>query len=113
MQAPVVEQRLPASAAPPTSRCDLCGEPTSGVPRHASPSECFVALRQALDGAREDVKLARGRLAFVEQQASTAQEALRAVAQIVRGETTPKALPRLVARIRELIAPHTASASKG
>ena len=72
-----------------------------------------MALRQALDAAREEMTLARGRLALVEHQASGAQKALRAVAELLRGETTPKTLPRLVARIKELIAPHAVSPSKG
>ena len=73
-----------------------------------------MALRQALDAAREEMTLARGRLALVEHRASGAQEALRAVAELLRGETTtPKTLSRLVARIKELIAPHAVSPSKG
>src|SRR5438128_9869020 len=103
---------LPGTAPAPR-RCDLCGEATSGAPRHASAAECFAALRQALDAAREEVTLARGRLALVEHQASGAQTALRAVAELLRGETTPKTLPRLVARIKELIAPPGVSPSKG
>ena len=71
-----------------------------------------MALRQALDAAREEVTLARGRMALVEHRASGAQEALRAVAELLRGDTTSKALPRLVARIKELIAPHTGSPVK-
>jgi hypothetical protein len=71
-----------------------------------------VGLRQALDAAREEVTLARGRLALVEHRASGAQEAFRAVAELLRGEMTPKVLPRLVARITEVIAPHAVSASK-
>ena len=72
-----------------------------------------MALRQALDAAREEVTLVRGRLALVEHHASGAQKALGAVAELLRGETTPKTLPRLVARIKELIAPHAVSPSKG
>src|SRR5213080_2340914 len=90
-------ERTSPPATAPATRCDLCGEATSGAPRHASAAECFVALRQALDTAREEVTLLRGRLALVEHQASGAQ----------------KALPRLVARIKELIAPHAVSPSKG
>src|SRR5436853_2365073 len=86
------------TSPPATRRCDLCGEATSGGPRHASAAECFVALRQALDAAREEVTLVRGRLALVEHHASGAQKALGAVAELLRGETTPKTLPRLVAR---------------
>ena len=71
-----------------------------------------MALRQALDAAREEMTLARGRLALVEHRASGAQQALRAVAELLRGDTTPKALPRLVARIKELTAPHTGSPGK-
>ena len=33
--------------------------------------------------------------------------------RVLRGEATPKTLPRLVARIKELIAPHGVSPSKG
>src|SRR5262245_1219058 len=93
----------PPTAMSTTPRCDLCGEATSGTPRHASASECFVVLRQALDAAREDVTLARGRLAVAEHRAHGAEEALQAVADLLRGETTPKALPRLVARIKALL----------
>ena len=107
------ERTSPPAPAPATRRCDLCGEATSGAPRHASAAECFVALRQALDTAREEVTLVRGRLALVEHQASGAEKALRAVAELLRAETTPKTLPRLVARIKELIAPHAVSPSKG
>ena len=71
-----------------------------------------MALRQGLDAAREEVTLARGRLALVEHGASGAQEALLAIAELLRGDTTPKAMPRLVARIKELIALHTGSPGK-
>ena len=106
-------ERTSPPATAPATRCDLCGEATSGGPRHASAAECFVALRQALDAAREEVTLARGRLALVEHRAGGAEEALRAVAELFRGDTTPKALPRLVARIKELIALHAGSPAKG
>jgi len=49
----------------------------------------------------------------VARSSKSRQEALRAVAELLRGQTTPKALPRLVARITELIAPHAVSPSKG
>src|SRR5436305_7115 len=52
-------ERTSPPATAPATRCDLCGEATSGGPRHASAAECFVALRQALDAAREEVTLAR------------------------------------------------------
>ena len=107
------QRASPAATVPVTRRCDLCGEVTTGGPRHASAAECFVALRQALEAAREELTLARGRLALVEHRASGAQEALGAIAELLRGEMTPKAVPRLVARIKELIAPHTGSPAKG
>src|SRR5262245_26853140 len=100
------QQRPLPGTAPPTSRCDLCGEATNGPPRHAAVSECFVALRQALDTAREEITLARGRLALIEHRASRAQESLRAVAELLGGAMTPKTLPRLFVRIKELVAPH-------
>lgn len=94
----------PAPAAAP-AHCELCGEPST-TRRHASPSECFVALRQAIDAAREDLTLARGASAIAAHRADTFHAALRQIADLLRPAHSPRALPGVLARARALVAPH-------
>src|SRR5207244_5935081 len=47
------ERPAPPAPVPATRRWHLCGEATSGGPRHASAAERLVALPPAIDGPRE------------------------------------------------------------
>ncbi len=62
---------------------------------------------------REDLTLANRRFALAEHRAAEAEDALQEVAELLRDAPTMKALRQLVARIKELIASHTTSPSKG
>jgi len=70
----------------------------TGVGRHELPIQRHLVSRS-------------NPLALVLLRDSFLREALRTVAELLRGETTPKTLPRLVARIKDLIAPHAPSPS--
>jgi delta 1-pyrroline-5-carboxylate dehydrogenase len=87
--------------ATPTN-CELCGEPSGGAPRHASPAECFATLRQALNAAREELNLARGQAAVAEHHAEMFQNALRELAGLVARELPAKSVPRVIAQVREV-----------
>jgi hypothetical protein len=98
-------------AAPAAMRCDLCGEASGTARRHASASECFVALRQAVDASREDLTLARREGAIVAHRAETLHGALREIADLLRPDLPPKALPGVVARVRALAVQHAGTRS--